>query len=478
MDFIVYDIGLLILFVIFISVFLYRKKKNLKKEGLLFLYKTSWGIKLINRIGNKYQKTLKTLSYVSIGLGYCLMAGMLYLLGKIVWIYIFNQDIVRAIKVPPIMPLIPYLPQIFKLSFLPPFYFTYWIVIIAIIAVTHEFAHGIFAAYNKVKIKKTGFGFFPFFLPIFLAAFVELDEKRMAKKSRFKQMAILSAGTFANILTAIFFFIIMWLFFSIAFAPSGVVFDSYQVSVVEFASISSIGGISLNNASYEKVLSLVNETGVSKIKTNEKNYFGTKNLLTKAEYQNLFENGYAVLYDDAPAINAGLTGIITGINGIKINSREKLGEELLKNLPGEEITITAITDEEIKEYEIILGEHPENKSLPWLGIGFINQEQSGVINKFINLLSSFKKPNVYYEPKFEAGLFIYHLLWWLALISLSVALINMLPVGIFDGGRFFYLTILAITKNEKIAKKTFSLTTYFFLFLLLVLMASWVFSLW
>ncbi|GAI80863.1 unnamed protein product, partial [marine sediment metagenome] len=119
MNFIIYDISLLILFVIFISIFLYRKKKNLKKEGLLFLYKTSWGIKLINSVGNKYKRTLKTLSYVSIGLGYSLMAGMIYLFGKIVWIYIFNQDVVRAIKIPPIMPLIPYLPQVFKLSFLP-----------------------------------------------------------------------------------------------------------------------------------------------------------------------------------------------------------------------------------------------------------------------------------------------------------------------------------------------------------------------
>ncbi|HUS51125.1 MAG TPA: hypothetical protein VMZ91_13235, partial [Candidatus Paceibacterota bacterium] len=177
MNFIIYDISLLVLFVMFVSIFLYRKKKNLKKEGLLFLYRTRWGIRLIKRIGEKYKKTLKVLSYVSIGLGYSLMATMLYLFGKIVWIYAFRQDIVRAVKVPPIMPLIPYLPQIFKLDFLPPFYFIYWILIIAVIAIVHEFAHGIFASSNKIKIKNTGFGFFPFFLPIFLAAFVELDEK-------------------------------------------------------------------------------------------------------------------------------------------------------------------------------------------------------------------------------------------------------------------------------------------------------------
>ncbi len=58
-------------------------------------------------------------------------------------------------------------------------------------------------------------------------------------------------------------------------------------------------------------------------------------------------------------------------------------------------------------------------------------------------------------------------------MSLSVALINMLPVGIFDGGRFFYLTILALTKSEKIAKRSFVFLTQFFIFLLLLLLIFW-----
>ena len=145
MSFVIYDLTFLALFVIFVAIFLFRKRENLKKEGLLFLYRTSWGIKLINYVGAKYKKTLKFLSYVSIGMGYILMVSMLYLLGKIIWIYLFMPEIVKAVKVPPITPLIPYLPQIFKIDFLPPFYFTYWIAILAIIAITHEFAHGIFA---------------------------------------------------------------------------------------------------------------------------------------------------------------------------------------------------------------------------------------------------------------------------------------------------------------------------------------------
>jgi len=470
MNFIIYDIIFLILFAISVSIFLYTRKKNLKKEGLLFLYKTGWGIRFINRIGNKYKKILKVLSYVSVGLGYSLMAAMLYLVYTILRIYVFRPDIVRAIKIPPIMPLIPYLPSVFKLDFLPPFYFTYWIVIIAIIAITHELAHGIFAAYNKVKIKNTGFGFFPFFLPVFLAAFVALDEKKMAKKSKFSQMAILSAGTFANLLTAVLFLGILWLFFSLAFVPSGIVFDTYAYSIVGITGISSINGISLNNASYEKVLSLINETGFSKIKAGDNNHLITKDFLEKQKSS----EEYVFLYDDAPAINAELTGAIIEINGVKIDTREKLSEELLVNSPGEKVIIKTKTEEETLEYEIVLGKHPENESLPWLGIGFIDQKKSG---RTFNLLSFFKKSNVYYEPKLDGiSIFVYNLLWWLVLISVSVALINMLPVGIFDGGRFFYLTVLAITKSEKKAKNCFKFLTYFFVFLLFLLIAFWLWS--
>ena len=107
------------------------------------------------------------------------------------------------------MPLIPYLPSIFKISFLPPFYFTYWILAIAIIAIFHEFAHGIVAKRYGIRIKTTGFGF----LGPFLAAFVEPDEKQMQKKSKFQQITVLSAGTFTNLILSLLFFLLLSGFF-------------------------------------------------------------------------------------------------------------------------------------------------------------------------------------------------------------------------------------------------------------------------
>ena len=426
-------------------------------------------MKVIEKIGKKYQKTLHFMSYVIIGIGYLLMGAMLYLFGKIMYIYVAYPSVVKAIKVPPITPLVPYLPQAFKLDFLPPFYFTYWIIILAVIAITHEFMHGIFMRRYDIKIKSTGFGFFPFFFPIFLAAFVEQDEKSMNKASPFKQMAVLAAGTFANVITAIVFFILLFGFFSLAFAPAGIEFNTYSYSAVGLAGITSINNISLTNPTYEQLLSLSDENGLNRIDALDESYLISKEDL---EAQTNSTN-YLILYDNSPAINANLSGAIIELDGIKTTSWDSFSEELKKYSPGDNVTITTKTDDSTEDYTITLGKNPDNQSKPWVGIGYVEQKRNGVLGKVIEWLSSFKKNYVYYEPKFEAGMFIYNLLWWLVLISISVALMNMLPMGIFDGGRFFYLTILSITKSKKKAELWFKISTNFLLFLFLLLIVFW-----
>lgn len=472
MNFTIYDIIFLVIFVVSLLIFLYNKRKNVKKEGFLLLYKTSLGIKIINKIGKKYTRLLNVLGYISIILGFFLMISVVILFGRIVWIYVFQSEIIRLIKLPPIMPLLPYLPQIFKLNFLPPFYFTYWVIIIAIVAISHEFAHGVFAINKKVKVKSTGFGFFPFFLPVFLAAFVELDETKMKKKKILPQMAVLSAGTFVNVLVGILSFVILLVFFSLAFSPSGVIFDTYSYSAVSIAGISSINGISVNYPTYEEIAKLTEGKELSEIKVNKTSYFATKTFLEKQKGN----QDYLLLYDDAPAVKVNLNNIITHVNGINVNSREKLGEELSKYSPGDKIIITALDKDANRDYEIVLGENPKDKKTAYLGIGFLEKKSSGILGQIMNKLSSFKDSNVYYKTKFDAAEFFYNLIWWLVLISFSVALINMLPVGIFDGGRFFYLTMLGITKSHEKAKRIFSGITFLFLALLAIMMIFWVIS--
>ena len=82
-SFYVYDITFLVLFSLWVVWFLYKRRKNLKREmGIAFLYRTQLGVKFIDYIAKKYHKFLNKLKYVIISVGFVLMAGIIYLLGK------------------------------------------------------------------------------------------------------------------------------------------------------------------------------------------------------------------------------------------------------------------------------------------------------------------------------------------------------------------------------------------------------------
>ena len=102
-------------------------------------------------------------------------------------------------------------------------------------------------------------------------------------------------------------------------------FNTYSYSVVDSSKISSIDNISLDNTYYENILSLVNDTGISKIYVGNKSFVATRELIKKQPIQE-----YITLYDDAPAINAELKGAITKINDVQINNLEELGIEFSK----------------------------------------------------------------------------------------------------------------------------------------------------
>ncbi len=466
--FTIYDLTFLVVFTLGVILFLYTHKKNLQRQGLLYLYRTKIGINFIDKFTKKFEKVLYPLQYIIVFSGFTLMFSMLWLLIKFSWSYITSPVIAQAIKIPVVIPLIPYLPEIFKIDFLPSFNFTYWIIVIAIIAIPHEFAHGIFARLNKVKVHSTGFGF----LGPFLAAFVEPDEKQMEKLKKFPQMAILASGTFANIIFTIFFGIIMWLFFISAFVPAGVIFNAYATSVIDVSSINSINGI--NIVSSDQIAPALNNN-ISKIISNNSTYFVPSNSLKLA-----VENSVPRInvFDDSPAYEANLEGAITEINGGKITSYNQLHSVIVSHSSGDVLHIKTAYQKTVRENEVELKEYDiklsERNGVAFLGIGRYESSRSGLLGSVYSVISSVKDPFTYYESSLGVfGWFIYYLLWWTVLISLSVALVNMLPVGIFDGGKFFYLAVWGVTGSENIAKKAFKVSTWFILALIAALMVKW-----
>ncbi len=471
MQFFVYDIIFFAIFAIIVTIFLIKRRKKLQVESkILLLYRTKVGIRFINWTTKKFPRFLNVMQYFSITFGYFAILGAILLMLQSISSILTMPTVP---KVPPITPLFPYMPQAFNLP-LPPFYFTYWLLIIVIIAVTHEFSHGIFAKLNKIKIKATGFGF----LGPFLAAFVEPDEKKMAKKGPKAQLAVLAGGSFANVLTAILFLLILQAYFFGFYEKAGITGYTFSADYVNTSNIISIGTYAkadfFNLTSKE--LEKINYT--LEVKTTDgKNYFYREELSSQIISASKGAEKI-ILYTDTPAINADLQGAIQKIGDYNVNSMSEAIKAIESYEPEDNIKVQTLQKENgdyvIKNYYLTLAKHPNDNSKPYLGIGFA--QQKGILSAVSKVASPFFTPNVYAKPKFDENLtiFVQDFLFWLIIIAFSVAFLNMLPLGILDGGRFLYITIFAITKSKKTSQRVYKIFSSIIILMFFLLMFFWV----
>ncbi len=470
---IIIDLIFLALFLIWIFFFLYKRKKHLKKDGILTLYKTQLGVKFIEYLGTKYRKTLNVLQYLSIFVGFVLMIAILFLLGLTLYTYIKFPAIAETVKAPPILPLIPYFPTIFGLeAFFPQIYFIYWIIAILIVAVVHEMSHGIFARFHGVKIKSTGFAFMTWF-PLLFGAFVEQDDKQMLKKGKVAQMSILSAGVFANIITAALFFVILWFLFALAFSPSGIYIQGYPIGDIPIGEIKTINGFDFNGTfdNYLDSEFIEIDTDSSSFLIPNKDYVSQISLVEQDPSLNYLRGYY-----DAPAVRNGVYGAITKINNIQIKNSNDLSLELSNYNPGEKITLETFTQNGTMNYNLVLSENPTNKTKSFLGVYHQGSNQVSGFRKLIKNILFFKDPSLYYVESNTFFVFFYYLVWWITIINLLVALVNMLPIGILDGGRFFQLAILGLTRSDKSTSLAYKIIFYIILLVFILLMGIWLFS--
>ncbi|MBI3333881.1 site-2 protease family protein [Candidatus Pacearchaeota archaeon] len=463
-SFIAYDIAFLIIFTLAVVLFLYKRKQKLQREGLIYLYRTKLGLAFIEKFSKKYARILKPMQYLVITSGYILMISMMWLIITTLFIYLKQPDSSPLAKVPAVFPLIPYFPELFNLeSIFPPFYFTYFLIAIAIIAISHECAHGIFARLNKIKIHSTGFAF----LGPFLGAFVEQDEKQMNKAKKFPQLAILAAGTFANIVMMLLFGIVLILFFAAAFMPAGLLFTSYASSAVNVSALDTVNGMPL-----EKVNISAFTGDVVNLSIDNQLYYTTPRALGYSVQQNLSQ---LLVYEDTPAFRARIKGAITEFDYTPIHSYKDLSEALSHHAPGDIIVVKTIDSEkQVHEYTIQLA---EKDGRAYLGLSTQSFRRSGFLGSIYAQFSKVKDPNIYYESRIgDLGIFIYDLLWWIVIINLLVALFNMYPAGILDGGRFLYLTVWGITGSKRLGEGLLKFTTWLLLIIVAVMMIRWVFA--
>jgi len=146
----------------------------------------------MNNFARKYKKFLRVISYFIILVGFLGMLFLTYtLIENVINIFISKEAVAGVALVLPVKA---------KGVFYVPFF--YWIISIFILAIVHEFSHGIMARLYKIKLKSTGFAFLCLLVPIQPLAFVEPDENKIKKLPTIKQLSIFAAGPFANIILA------------------------------------------------------------------------------------------------------------------------------------------------------------------------------------------------------------------------------------------------------------------------------------
>ena len=187
-----------IVFVFLMLIFLIIKRKNITLQKIFFpllyfaMYKTKVGIDFMDRFAKKFSKALKHIGYFGIFIGFLGMLLITYALIKNVFTLLTQPGAAPGAAL--------VLPFEVKGAFYVPFF--YWIISIFVIAIIHEFSHGIIARKYKMKIKSSGFAFLGILLPIVPAAFVEPDENELKKRPPKEQLSVFAAGPFSNILLA------------------------------------------------------------------------------------------------------------------------------------------------------------------------------------------------------------------------------------------------------------------------------------
>ena len=172
--------------IIWILAILFKDKLKLDVNGPLIMRRTGRLRGLIDSIAQKSPRFWKILMNIGIPVAVFFMGYTLYA------IILASTMIFQSPQVVPILPGVDYAGN--------PFYLPlgYGLIGLATVIVIHEFAHGILARAEGVKIKSIGV----LLLTILPGAFVEPDEEEVEKLSRLEKIRIYAAGSIFNIGTA------------------------------------------------------------------------------------------------------------------------------------------------------------------------------------------------------------------------------------------------------------------------------------
>ncbi|MCK4335098.1 MAG: site-2 protease family protein [Candidatus Aenigmarchaeota archaeon] len=140
--------------------------------------------------------------------------------------------------------------------------------------------------------------------------------------------------------------------------------------------------------------------------------------------------------NDTPAHGVLERGfVINEINGMRTLDIESFHSALSDIKPGQTISLLTTNG----TFDLTLAEHPENSSRGYIGIDL--QEKFEIRDEFKNE----------YKMQADVILFLTPTLFWVFFLSFNIALVNLLPIIPFDGGKMFeeYMREFGVSKKRK-----------------------------
>src|SRR3989344_5025054 len=188
-----------VVFLLLLTIFVILKRKSFKFQHIIkigklplvyiVMMRTQVGIKLMEKWGAKYREIIKFLGYCGVGFGFFGLIFIFFSLFQNIYIIFTQPQAVAGVQLA--LPGLS-LPGVGVLTF------WYWIISIFVLAVVHEFSHGVVSAAHNLKVKNSGPAIFGVIIPFIPAAYVEPDEKDMLKREDIVQYSIYAAGPMSN----------------------------------------------------------------------------------------------------------------------------------------------------------------------------------------------------------------------------------------------------------------------------------------
>src|SRR3989344_8324440 len=136
------------LFYLAIIIFLIIKRKNIVTQAkFIILYRMKWGLKWMDKYAKKFREWIVLFGYIGVGAGYVGLIIISFILIKNLYNLIVQPAAVSGVSL-----VLPGL-NVPGMGVLP---FWYWLIAIFVIAIVHEFSHGIVARVHNIEVKNTG----------------------------------------------------------------------------------------------------------------------------------------------------------------------------------------------------------------------------------------------------------------------------------------------------------------------------------